>query len=109
MTAPEAGGERFIAVESFRWMEEVAEVLRESLGEAAARVPKRTVPNLLVRAMTLVDPGIRSIVGQLGRRTEISSENAKTLLGWSPRPTQETIIDCAQSLIDQGVVKQTAQ
>jgi dihydroflavonol-4-reductase len=109
MTAPEAAGERFIAVESFRWMEEVAEVLRESLGEAAARVPKRTVPNLLVRAMALVDPGIRSIVGQLGRRTEISSEKAKTLLGWSPRPTQETIIDCAQSLIDQGVVKQTVQ
>jgi dihydroflavonol-4-reductase len=109
MTTPEAGGERFIAVESFRWMEDVAEVLREGIGEAAARVPKRTVPNLLVRAMALVDPGIRSIVGQLGRRTEISSEKAKTLLGWSPRPTQETIIDCAQSLIDQGIVKQTAQ
>jgi nucleoside-diphosphate-sugar epimerase len=104
MTAPEAGGERFIAVESFRWMEEVAKVLRDRLGEAAAKVPTRTVPNLLVRAMALFDPGVRSIVGQLGRRTEISSEKAKTLLGWSPRPTQETIIDCAHSLIDHGVV-----
>ncbi len=63
MTAPEAGGERFVAVESFQWMEEVAEVLRDRLGEAAAKVPKRTVPNLLVRAMAIFDPGIRSIVG----------------------------------------------
>jgi dihydroflavonol-4-reductase len=109
MIAPEAGGERFIAVGSFQWMGQLAEVLRDRLGEAAARVPTRTVPNLLVRAMALFDPGVRSIVGQLGRKTEISSEKAKTLLGWSPRPSQETIIDCAQSLIDHGVVKQPAQ
>jgi nucleoside-diphosphate-sugar epimerase len=108
MIAPEAGGERFTATASFQWMEEVAAVLREHLGEAAAKVPTRSVPNLLVRAMALFDPGIRSIVGQLGRRTDISSEKAKTLLGWSPRPTQETIIDCARSLIDKGIVKQPA-
>ena len=104
MAAPEAGGERFIAVASFQWMEEVAEVLRDRLGEAAAKVPKRTVPNLLVRAMGLFDPGIRSIVGQLGRKTELSSEKAATLLGFSPRPIEETIVECAQSLIDAGVV-----
>lgn len=104
MAAPEAGGERFIAVASFQWMEEVAEVLRDRLREAAAKVPKRTVPNLLVRAMALFDPGIRSIVGQLGRKTELSSEKAATLLGFSPRPIEETIVECAQSLIDAGVV-----
>jgi len=108
MIASEAGGERFIAVDRFLWMSEVAEVLRERLGEEAAKVPKRTVPNLLVRGMGLFDPGIRSIVGQLGKKTTLSSEKAKTLLGWSPRPTQETIVDCAQSLIEQGVVKQPA-
>jgi dihydroflavonol-4-reductase len=108
MIAPEAGGKRFIATESFQWMEEVAEVLRDGLGETAAKVPTRTVPNLLVRAMALFDPSIRSIVGQLGKRTEASSEKAKTLLGWSPRPIKETIIDCARSLIDRDVVKQPA-
>lgn len=104
MAAPEAGGERFVAVASFQWMEEVAEVLRDRLGGAAAKVPKRTVPNLLVRAMGLFDPGIRSIAGQLGRKTELSSEKAATLLGFSPRPTEETIVECAQSLIAAGVV-----
>ncbi len=103
MSAPEAGGERFIATESFQWMEEVAEVLRNHLGETAAKVPRRIVPNMLVRAMALFDPSIRSIVGQLDRRTETSSEKAKTLLGWSPRSSKETILDCAQSLIDKGV------
>jgi dihydroflavonol-4-reductase len=99
MTAPEAGGERFLAVEEFRWMGEVAQVLRDRLGEAAAKAPKRTLPDFLVRAIGKFDPSIRSIVGQLGKKVEMSSEKARTQLGWSPRPTDETIVECAQSLI----------
>src|SRR5437764_3204662 len=45
MTAPEAGGERFIAVERFLWLAEVGAVLRERLGERARKVPTRMVPN----------------------------------------------------------------
>ncbi|HEY8810194.1 MAG TPA: NAD-dependent epimerase/dehydratase family protein [Solirubrobacterales bacterium] len=99
MTAPEAGGERFVAVESFQWMADVAAVLRDRMGEAAAKVPTRTVPNLLVRAMAIFDPSVRSIVGQLGRKSELSSERARTRLGWSPRPIDDTIVECAQSLL----------
>lgn len=98
MTDPKAGGERLVAVERFMWMSEVASVLRDRLGDDAAKVPTRKVPNLLVRAMAVFDPGVRSILGQLGRKTELSSEKAKERLGWSPRPLEDTIAECAQSL-----------
>ncbi len=104
MTAPDAGGERFIAVNEFWWMSEVAAVLRDRLGPEAAKVPKRRVPDLAVRAMAVFDPSIRSIVGQLGRRVEMSSEKARSKLGWSPRPVEETVVDCARSLISEKVV-----
>lgn len=100
MTTPEAGGQRFIATESFLWMSEVAAILRDRLGDAAAKVPTRSIPDFLVRVMGIFDPSVRSIVGQLGRKTELSNEKARTLLGWSPRPAEETIVDCARSLID---------
>jgi dihydroflavonol-4-reductase len=103
MTASEAGGERFIAVNQFLWMSEVAEVLHDRLGPAAAKVPKRAIPDLVVRGMAIFDPSIRSIVGQLGRRVEMSSEKARHLLGWSPRPVEETIVECARSLISEKV------
>jgi dihydroflavonol-4-reductase len=105
MTAPEAGGERFIATMEFMWMGDVAEILRKRLGPAAAKVPTRKVPNLVIRGMSLFDPSVRSVLRALDKRTDTSNEKAKTLLGWSPRPTEETIVDCAQSLIDKGVVK----
>lgn len=104
MTAPEAGGERFIAVTQFLWMADVGEVLRQRLGDAASKVPTRTVPNLLVRGMALFDPGVRSVVGGLGKRTELSSEKAGTSLGWIPRPIEDTIAETGESLIRHGVV-----
>jgi nucleoside-diphosphate-sugar epimerase len=98
MTAPDAGGERFIAAGPFFWMSEVAAVLRDRLGEASAKVPKRNLPDLLVRAAGVFDPGIRSILNQLGMRYEYSSEKSESRLGWSPRPAEEMFVDCARSL-----------
>jgi len=102
MTAAEAGGQRFVAVTTFQWLADIAAVLRERMGDAAAKVPTRKIPNFVVRGMAMFDPSVRSIVGQLGKKTELSSESAKTGLGWSPRPIDETIVECAQSLLDKS-------
>jgi dihydroflavonol-4-reductase len=104
MTSSEAGGERFIAATQFLWMAEIGEILRERLGEAASKVPTRTVPNLLVRGMALFDPGIRSVVGGLGKRSELSSAKARGSLGWAPLPIEDTIAETGESLIRHGVV-----
>jgi nucleoside-diphosphate-sugar epimerase len=100
MTDPKAGGERFVATDRFLWMAEVAAILRDRLGDDAAKVPTRSVPKLLVRAMGIFDPGIRSIVGQLGKKNELSIEKARTRLGWSPRPIGDTVAECGRSLLD---------
>jgi dihydroflavonol-4-reductase len=108
MTAPEAGGQRFIAVTKFLWFAETAEILRDRLGDSASKVPTRRIPDLVVRGMALFDGGIRSVVGALGKRTELSSDKAKTTLGWSPRPIEDTVAETGDSLIRHGVVKAPA-
>jgi dihydroflavonol-4-reductase len=99
LTDPAAAGERFIATDRFLWTEEVAAVIRERLGDAAPKVPTRVAPNLLIRAVALFDGSIRSVVGDLGRRSWISSDKARDVLGWTPRPIEDSIEDCARSLI----------
>jgi dihydroflavonol-4-reductase len=54
--------------------------------------------------MALFDPGIRSVVGGLGKRTELSSEKARGSLGWAPRPIEDTIAETGESLIRHGAV-----
>lgn len=99
MTDPAAGGERFIAADRFLWTAEVAAVLRERLGDAAPKVPTRVAPNLLVRAMSLFDGGIRPFVSDLGKRQWTSSEKARRTLGWAPRPIEDSIEDTARALL----------
>jgi nucleoside-diphosphate-sugar epimerase len=103
MTAPAAGGERFLAVDRFLWMQDVGRILRERLGRAAEKVPTRVAPNVLIRAMALFDPSVRSIVGELGESATYTAEKAKRTLGWEPRPVEDSITDTAQSLIDRGL------
>jgi dihydroflavonol-4-reductase len=99
MTDPAAGGERFIAGDEFLWTADVAAVIRERLGGAAPKVPTRVAPNLLVRAMSLVDGGIRPYVSDLGRRQWMSSDKARRTLGWAPRPIADSIEDTARALL----------
>jgi dihydroflavonol-4-reductase len=99
MTQDAAGGERFISTDEWLWLPEVASVLRERLGAAASKVPKRTAPNALIRVMALFDGGIRSVVGDLGKRSWFSSEKARSKLGWTTRPVQDSIEETARSLL----------
>ena len=100
MSAPEAAGERLIAAGKWLWMADVAEILRERLGDRAANVPTRTVPNVLVRAMSVFDTDLRSVTGDLGQKAVCSDEKARTRLGWTPRPSEESVVDTAESLLE---------
>lgn len=99
MTDPAAGGERFIATDEWLWFEDVAGILRDRLGEDAKKVPTRRAPNFLIRGIALFDKSVKSIVGDLGKRSWFSSEKARTKLGWTPRPVGDSIEDCARSLL----------
>jgi nucleoside-diphosphate-sugar epimerase len=99
MTDPAAGGERFLATDEFLWVADVAAILRERLGDRARKVPTRVAPDLLVRAMSLFDGGLRSIVDDLGKTAYYSSAKARERLGWQPRPVGDSIADTGESLL----------
>ena len=104
MTDEKAAGERFIAAANFAWMADLAALLRERLGPAAAKVPTRKVPDFVIRLAGLFDKDLGSVTPGLGHRHDFSHDKAERILGWKPRPLEETILDCANSLIAEGVV-----
>lgn len=103
MTNPAATGQRFLAVSGAPMsMREVAEVLRARLGEAAARVPRRSIPDIVIRLGALFDPTLKLVVHDLGRVVSASSDKAVRLLGWKPRSNEESIVATAESLLRLG-------
>jgi dihydroflavonol-4-reductase len=104
MTAPGVNGERFIAASEFYWMKDIASVLKRELGDAARNVPSISIPDFAVRIIAIFDPVLRSRLFDLGKRRLVSSDKARRILGWTTRPTRETILDTARSLLAQGLV-----
>ena len=105
LTAPGMAGERFIASGPFMKVIDIARVLREQLGDQARRVPTRRLPDWLVRLAARFDPLLRTAVGELGAERHTDARHARERLGWVPRPAEQTIVDTARSLIEQGLVR----
>lgn len=102
LTVPAAAGQRVIAANQFLWMAEVAQLLRDQLGPAAAKVPTRRLPDLLLRAAGLFQSDARFITALLGQRSDFDIGKARRLFDWHPRASSQAVLDCARSLIDQG-------
>jgi nucleoside-diphosphate-sugar epimerase len=104
-----AKGERFLAVAGdFMLIHDIAKVLKNRMGEAGKKVPTRQLPNWLVRIAALRDPAVKQILPELGKLKNGTAEKAKRLLGWTPRSREEAIISTAESLLDLGLLKESA-
>ena len=86
MTATDAAGERFLATGELMWLPEIAQLLRDELGEAAARVSTEVFED---------DEALVGLVPGIGRRNTHTTAKARDLLGWTPRPGREAVLDCA--------------
>jgi dihydroflavonol-4-reductase len=105
MTDPAAKGERFIAVSGeVMSMLDIARVLKARLGDAANKVPRRTLPNWFVRFVALFDPRMRQLLPLLGNIRNATSAKAERVLGWKPRSREDAIVAAAESLVKFGIV-----
>ena len=96
-------GQRFLACSGIITMPQVAKLYREHFPDAKA--PAGVFPNWVVRLLAVFVPSLRQMVPMLGRKYCHTTKKAESLLGWTHRTPQETVLDAAQSLIDHGLVK----
>lgn len=106
MTDPAARGERFLATAGhFLSVLQAAQILKTRLGEAGRFVATRRLPNWLLRVAALLDPEIRGLLPELGKRKDAPAEKAQRLLGWKPRSPDDAMVATANSLADLHLLK----
>ncbi|WP_223691879.1 SDR family oxidoreductase [Leifsonia poae] len=99
MTHPEAAGERFLAVSGEPVSAlELAQVVREHLGDAGSRIPTKVMPDGMLRMLAPFSRTVRAAAADVGVVRRASAEKARRLLGWEPRSPQEAIIATIDSL-----------
>ena len=110
MTHPAAKGERFLAVAGdFMSIQQIAQVLKRSMGAAGRRVPTRQLPNWVIRLAALRDPAVKQITPELGKRKNATCQKAQQMLGWKPRSNEDSILATAESLVRLGLLKESVK
>lgn len=104
MTSPEAAGKRFLANGASIPLPEFVNILQRNFVSRGYQVPTRILPDILVRLIAVFVPKIRNVSGALNWNYDFSIEQARLVLGWQPRPHEQTIVEMAESLIEQKMV-----
>ena len=105
LTAPDIRDERYVCSGPFLRMIDVAKLLHARLGPQARKVPTRRMSDWLLRALALLRPELKQVVGELGNVRDGDSRHAMQTLGWSMRPPEEAILATARDLIARQIVR----
>ena len=102
-TGAPSGG-RYLGVADCLWLIEVARAIRQSLGEAARKVPTRVLPDWAVKLAGIFDPAARLAVPELGKEHRVDTTLTRRTLGMEFIPAPEAAVAMAKSLVELKLV-----
>jgi nucleoside-diphosphate-sugar epimerase len=98
MTRPEAAGQRFLSANGFLRLIEIGQLIKQTLPDLAKKVPRGELPDIVVRALALVDVRLKGVLADLGFPRPVSNAKAHNILGQTFRSPQEAVSSAAASL-----------
>jgi nucleoside-diphosphate-sugar epimerase len=105
MKASDASGQRFlISAGPVLAMKQIGGILKAALGDAAAKVPTRSLPGIVMRVGSIFRPEFRGATADLGYKKQLSNEKARRVLGWQPRDEKDAIVSAGESMVRKNLV-----
>ena len=83
---------------------EVADILAARFDPDGWKVPTRKLPSFLVRIIALFDPTVKTVVSDLGRTRNVSSQRIRDVLRWQPHSLEEMTVSMGETMIERGIV-----
>jgi dihydroflavonol-4-reductase len=96
-------GKRLIGTSAYVRFSDIARILKPAFPNR--KFPKSELPDWGVRMFSNFEPTLRPILIELGAERRLDSSESRDLLHWKPIAIEQSIRECAQSLIDFGLVK----
>jgi dihydroflavonol-4-reductase len=98
MQNPESNGKRFALSEKDLWYKDVAKLLREN---GYKKAPKINIPAWITPVLAKFNEELKFSLPFIGRIRSVKyATNAKDILGWSPRPAEDSILEVAKQIED---------
>ena len=90
-----ADGERFLAKPGEITMAQMARLLKDHLGERGRKISTMTIPDFVIKIGARFNSAMVVMNTLIGMEHHYHTSKAQRLLGWDPRPIEDTVIDAA--------------
>jgi dihydroflavonol-4-reductase len=98
-------GNRFVTAGETLFIGEIGQIIFEEFGDKGLKASTKTMPRLVGKLASYVNPYIKNNFGRWGKKIKYDSSLAEKHLNFNPRPARESIIDMVNSLIERGYIK----
>ena len=109
MTVPEAVGKRHILCAGNMWIKEMAECLVKEFQPQGYNIPTKVAPYAILWLMARIDKTVRVVLPTVGKVTKLNNQRMVSVLGVTPRPMEDTLIEMCYSMIEGGKIKKTSR
>ena len=98
------GGRRLIVGKEVKKLIELSQIMAEAMPEYAKKLPKKELPNFMVKLISLFDSSAKTLIPDLEIVMQTDTAYAEELLGLKFNPAKGCISETAKSVVRLGLV-----
>ena len=98
------GGRRLIVGKEVKKLIELSQIMAEAMPEYAKKLPKKELPNFMVKLISFFDSSAKTMIPDLGITMQTDTSYAEDLLGLKFNPAKGCISETAKSVVRLGLV-----
>ena len=98
------GGRRLIVGKEVKKLVELSQIMAEAMPEYAKKVPKKELPNFMVKLISYIDSSAKTMIPDLGIMMQTDTTYAEDLLGFKFKGAKDCISENAKSVVKLGLV-----
>ena len=98
------GGRRLIVGKEVKKLVELSQIMAEAMPEYAKKLPKKELPNLMVKLISYIASSAKMMIPDLGILMQTDTSYAEELLGFKFKPAKDCMIENAKSVVRLGLV-----
>ena len=98
------GGRRLIVGKEVKKLVELSQLMAEAMPEYAKKLPKKELPNFMVKLISYIDTSAKMMIPDLGILMQTDTSYAEELLGFKFKPAKDCITENAKSVVQLGLV-----
>ena len=98
------GGRRLIVGKEVKKLVELSQLMAEAMPEYARKLPKKELPNFMVKLISYIDSSAKTMIPDLGIMMQTDPTYAEKLLGFEFKPAKDCMAENAKSVVRLGLV-----